>query len=549
MQKGGQPDNIAGVERPLTSFGLAFHEMVVPRLLERRASVDGDREFLAFGDERWTFGEIERAAARLAGGLANLGVELQTRVALFLPNCADFVNVFFAVGKLGGVSVPINTAYRGYMLEYILNDTACTILVCDAEYLDRVRDALPSLAHLETVIVRGEPAPELNLGRLRIVHLPDVVGAPLETVPEVRFDDVSCVIYTSGTTGPSKGVPLTNGHSISKAVEVIRLCEVEPDDCIYAPVPLFHSFALQRGVVCAVVSGCRCALRERFSASSYWDDVRRLGATVGFCVFTIPQILKKAEPRADDRDHTLRCLYNARRDPEFAERFGVRLIEGYGLTEAGVALYVRPGENAPAGSCGRVSEDWDVRLVDDDDVEVGVGEVGEIAIRPRFPALMMPGYLNKPEATVAAWRNLWFHTGDLASRDADGFYYFRDRKKDAIRRRGENVSSWEVEHVLREHPAVGEAAAIPFPSPLGEDDVRVVVTLNDGFDLTPESLIEFCVERLPDFMVPRYVEFRDELPRTPTGRIEKYRLREEGLGPNAFDRGDPREQKYATPSS
>ncbi len=537
------------MDRPLTSFGLTFEEMVVPRLLERRAATDGDRAFLAFGDERWTFGAVDAAASRLAGGLAGLGVGRGGRVGLFLPNCADFVNVFFAVGKLGGASVPINTAYRGYMLEYLLNDTACTTLVADAEYLDRVADALPNLEHLQTVIVRGDLPNGIDLDRLRVLRLADVDGEPRQTVPEVRFDDVSCIIYTSGTTGPSKGVPLTNGHSISKAIEVVRLCEVEDDDCIYAPVPLFHSFALQRGVVCAVVAGCRCALRERFSASQYWDDVRRLRATVGFCVFTIPQILKKAEPSDRDRDHTLRCLYNARRDPEFAERFGVRLIEGYGMTEAGVALYVRPGEDAPPGSCGRISEDWEVRLVDDDDVEVPVGEVGEIAIRPLYPALIMPGYLNKPEATVAAWRNLWFHTGDLATRDENGYFYFRDRKKDAIRRRGENVSSWEVEQVLREHPAIGEAAVIPYPSPLGEDDVRVVMTLNEGFDLTHEELLAFCVERLPDFMVPRYLEFRDELPRTPTGRIEKYRLREDGLGPDAFDRGDPREQKYAAPSS
>ncbi|HEY4413580.1 MAG TPA: AMP-binding protein [Gaiellaceae bacterium] len=534
------------MDRPITSFGLEFPEMVVPRLLERRAETTPDREFLAFGDERWTFGQVEAAAARLAGGLAGLGVERDAKIGLFLPNCADFVNVFFAVGKLGAASVPINTAYRGYMLEYLLNDTGCRILVADAEYLDRIRDALPNLQHLELVIVRGEPA---ELPGVRTIALADVDGDARTTLPEVTFEDVSCIIYTSGTTGPSKGVPLTNGHSVSKALEIVRLCEVGEDDCIYAPVPLFHSFALQRGVVTAAVSGCRCALRERFSASAYWDDVRRLGATVGFCVFTIPQILKKAEPTASDRDHTLRCLYNARRDPEFSERFGIRLIEAYGLTEAGAALYVRPGEDAPPGSCGRVSEDWEVRLVDDDDIEVPVGEAGEIAIRPRFPALIMPGYLNKPEATVAAWRNLWFHTGDLASRDADGFYYFRDRKKDAIRRRGENVSSWEVEQVLREHPAVDEAAAIPYPSPLGEDDVRVVVTLNAGYDLTHAELLAFCIERLPDFMVPRYLELRDELPRTPTGRIEKYRLRDEGLGADAFDRGDPREQRYATPSS
>ena len=260
--------------------------------------------------------------------------------------------------------------------------------------------------------------------------------------------------------------------------------------------------------MCAgLVTGGSCALRERFSASAFWSDVRTTGATVGFCVFSIPMILAKAEPRDDDRDHTLRVFYNARHDEAFEERFGVRCIEAYGLTEAGAAMYVRPGEVPPPGSCGRVSEDWEVRLVDDDDVDVPVGEIGEIVLRPRFPGLITPGYLNKPEATAQAFRNLWFHTGDLASIDADGYYTFRDRKKDAIRRRGENVSSWEVEQVLMEHPAIAEAAAIPYPSPLGEDDVRVAVALREGAELTPEQLVDYCVSRMPDFMVPRYIEF------------------------------------------
>jgi crotonobetaine/carnitine-CoA ligase len=536
-------------DRPLPSFGVAFEDMVVPRLLERRAAELPDREFLVYGDESWTFGAVEAAAARIAGGLAGLGVAHGTRIGLFLPNCAEFVNCYIGAAKLGAPTVPINTAYRGYMLEYVLNDTACRFLIVDVSYLDRIREALPKLESLECVIVRGELAGAPALEGVTTIELGQVDGEPVSTRPEVAFDDVSCIIYTSGTTGPSKGVPLTNAHSVAKAIEVIRLCEVTEDDCIYAPVPLFHSFALQRGVVTAVVAGCRCALRERFTASGYWDDVRRLGATVGFCVFTIPQILKKATPAASDRDHTLRCLYNARYDPEFEERFGIKLLEGYGLTEAGVAIYGRPGERTPPGSCGRVSEDWEVRLVDDRDRDVPAGEPGEIVIRPRYPGLIMPGYLNKPEATVAAWRNLWFHTGDLATVDADGFYTFQDRKKDAIRRRGENVSSWEVEQVLREHDAVAEAAAVPYPSPLGEDDVRVVVTLNAEAKLTAEELLAFCVERLPEFMVPRYVEFRDELPRTPTGRIEKYRLREEGLGAGAHDRGDPREHRHATPAS
>jgi carnitine-CoA ligase len=538
-------DPSAADERPMPSFGIPLEDMVVTRLLERRAAEMPEREFAVYGEEKWTFGAVDAAASSLAGGLAELGVDRSSRVALFLPNCAEFVNCYFAIGKLGATTMPINTAYRGYMLEYVLNDAACAFLVVDAQYLDRVEESLPRLNSLECVVVRGGNGEVVELPNVKTIALEDLAGEPRSTDESAAWDDVSCIIYTSGTTGPSKGVPLTNAHSIAKAIEVIRLCEITDDDCIYAPVPLFHSFALQRGIVSAVVSGCRCALRERFSASSYWDEVRRLKATIGFCVFTIPQILKKADPAPNDRDHTLRILYNARYDPEFEERFGVRLMEGYGLTEAGVAIYIRTGDRPQLGTCGRVSEDWEVRLVDDNDLDVALGEIGEIVVRPRYPGLIMPGYLNKPEATVAAWRNLWFHTGDLASADEEGLYYFRDRKKDAIRRRGENVSSWEVEQMIREHPAVAEVAALPYPSPLGEDDVRVVVTLNQGMELTAEELHAYCQTRLPEFMVPRYVEIRAELPRTPTDRIEKYRLREEGLSQTAFDGGDPREQRRA----
>ena len=529
-------------EQPLPSYGLAPAEMVISRLLEQRAAVSPERPFVVYGHEAWTYGAVEGSASSIAGALAGLGVERGTRIGLFLPNCPEFVNTYFALGKLGATAIPVNTAYRGYMLEYLLNDTACRILVVAAALLDRVRDALPKLETLETVIVVGDGAEAVELPRLtRLSLAADLDGSPTATDPQVTQNDVNCVVYTSGTTGPSKGVPITNAHGVAKAIEVIRICEIGESDVIYAPLPLFHSFALLRGVVAALVVGGSCALRERFSASGYWADVRELGATVGFCVFSIPQILKKAPPQADDRDHPLRCLYNARHDPEFEARFGVRLIEAYGLTEAGVAMYSRPDDPPRPGSCGRVSEDWEVQLVDDDDVPVPTGEVGEIVIRPRYPGLITPGYLNRPEATAEAFRNLWFHTGDLATVDEDGYYYFRDRKKDAIRRRGENVSSWEVEQAILEHPAVAEVAAVPYPSPLGEDDVRVVLSLRQGASVTAEELLDHCAVRMPDFMVPRYLEFLDELPHTPTGRVEKYLLRASPLSEGCYDRGDPRE--------
>jgi carnitine-CoA ligase len=522
------------------SLDLAPEEMVVSRLVERRAAEVPDEVVVRFPDVSLTYGRIERDAADLAAWLANQRVSRGDRVGLVLPNGEAFLSVYVALGKLGAVAVPINPAYRGYLLEYVLADTACTMLFVGASAIDAVRAALPALPSRPRVVVDSDPAGlqpgELDFGLVR--QDATDLARPLATRPEVRFTDPNCVIYTSGTTGPSKGVPLTNAHGVHKAREVNRVCQITADDVIYSPLPLFHSMALLRGVVAAIVSGGECVLRERFSARQYWDDVRRHGATVGHCVFTIPQILKKAEPTDRDREHSLRCLYQGRYDPEFEERFGVKLIEGYGLTEAGVAMYVRADEPPRPGSCGRVADEWEVQLVDDDDLPVAVGELGEIVLRPRLPWLVTPGYLNKPEATAATFRNLWFHTGDVATVDADGYYYFRDRKKDSMRRRGENVSSWELEQVVRELPAVDEAAATPYPSPVGEDEIRVFVSLLPNEVLEARTLVEHCERRLPGFMVPRYVEILDVLPRTPTGRIQKYELRNRPLGPDHYDAGE-----------
>lgn len=524
---------MSGVAR---SLELAPLEMVITRLVERRATEAPDRVVLHLETGPLTYAEVDGRASALAGALAAIQVTRGDRVAVMLPNGEPFLTIYFALGKLGAIAVPINPAYRGYMLEYVLADTACTTLFTDAATVEGLRPSLATLATAPRLVVVGAASADLTKADVDYASLHD--HPPQMTRNDVTFTDINCVIYTSGTTGPSKGVPLTNAHGVHKALEVNRVCQMTHDDVIYSPLPLFHSMALLRGVLAAIVSGGQCVLRERFSAGQYWDDVRRYGATIGHCVFTIPQILKKAEPTPEDQNHTLRVMYQGRHDPEFEDRFGVRLIEGYGLTEAGVAMYMRADEPPRPGSCGRVSDEWDVQLVDDNDVEVPVGDVGEIVLRPRLPWLVTPGYLNKPEATAATFRNLWFHTGDLATVDADGYYYFKDRKKDSIRRRGENVSSWELEQVIRELPSVDEAAATPYPSPLGEDDIRVFVSLLPGLSLTAEELVAHCERRLPGFMVPRYVEILDALPRTPTGRIQKYELRNAPLGPNHHDTGD-----------
>jgi carnitine-CoA ligase len=528
-------------------YELPLPAMTVTGVVRARAEVTPEAGFVRIRDRWLTYAEALSQSTLVAAALTAAGVGKGDFCGQFMSTRMEFIANYLAMSRLGVIMAPINTAYRGYLLEYVLADTGCRLLFTEPDLLDRIAAAEPKLDVLETVVVMpGADASMPKFKRIRLITYEEFLAAGNRTAPpavEVTHRDPNCIIYTSGTTGPSKGVLLSNSHAVSKALEVAEICRMDADDVIYSPLPLFHSMALQRGVLAAVVMGAAVVLRDRFSATAYWDDVREVGATVGHCVFSIPVILKKAPPNSRDSDNPLRCMYNAAYDAEFEERFGVKLIEGYGMTEANTALHMRYDEPARPGSCGKPNRDWEVRLVDEGDSEVPVGVVGEVTLRPCLPGRMMLRYHNKPEATLEAWRGLWFHTGDLAVRDSEGYHYFRDRKKDAIRRRGENISSWEVERILTDHPAILEAAAMPQPSDVGEDDLWVIVVPRPGATLTPLQVLEFCEVRMPDFMIPRYIEVADELLKTPTGRVEKYRLRERGPAPGTHDAGDRRRRR------
>jgi crotonobetaine/carnitine-CoA ligase len=396
---------------------------------------------------------------------------------------------------------------------------------------------------LQTVLVQGEPSAierwAGRFSRIAVLAIDALLSAGADapaasTAPSHK--DLHCVVYSSGTTGPSKGIMISNAHALVKAIEVLRICNFTSSDILYSPLPLFYSMGLLRGVLSVALVGSSIALRDKFSVGAFWADVREHNATVAHCVFSIPKMLAQAPEKAGDRDNPLRCMFNAQHDAGFEQRFGVKLIESYGLTEAGNAIYNRLEDPVVPGSCGRVSDDWEVRLADRDGWEVPVGETGEILLRPREPGSLMLGYLNKPEVTAVSFRDLWFHTGDLARRDASGFYFYQGRNKDVIRRRGQNISAWEVEEFLRTHPGVSDVAALAHPSEVGEDDLRVVlVSREDVASLDLEEVAEFCVQRLPAFMVPRLYEEVAELPKTPSGRVEKYKLEGE-LAVNHLDR-------------
>jgi carnitine-CoA ligase len=522
-----------------------LEELVVANILLPQLERDGYKTYIRFEDETATYLDIHRRALELESVLDSLSVEPGELVGLMLPNGISYVELYFGLVYRGAAVVLINTTFRGYMLEYVLNDAGCTTLIADEQFLPTILQSANNLTALQSILVTGtsDSAGEraTTFRRIAVTSLESLAprgGANLSgrALPERSHADLHCVVYSSGTTGPSKGIMISNAHAIVKADEVLQICQFTESDVLYSPLPLFYSMGLLRGVLSVAMVGSSIALRDKFSVSGYWDDVRRHEATVGHCVFSIPQMLKQAPSRANDADNPLRCMFNAQSDLEFERRFGVKMIESYGLTEAGNAIYNRLDRPAKPGSCGEVSDDWEVRLADAHGTEVADGETGEILLRPRRPSRIMIGYLNKPEVTTTAFRDLWFHTGDLARRDRDGYFFYQGRNKDVIRRRGQNISAWEVEQILLTHPAVSQAAAMAWPSKVGEDDLRVVIVARDEVEeLDLATLWSFCEERMPAYMVPRYYERVTDLPKTPSGRVEKYKL-EGSLSDGYFDR-------------
>ncbi|MGE0697972.1 MAG: AMP-binding protein, partial [Hyphomicrobiaceae bacterium] len=421
------------------------------------------------------------------------------------------------------------------ILRYQLGKADVTHIVIDPDFLDRlaaVAGDLPLLRHV--VLTSAMPdAPSRLLGRIEVSTLADILTAPEgDPAVAIRPSDPLAISFTSGTTGPSKGVLASHAHVLTFARDWIRCTDYAEGQTIYSCMPLFHAVASWLGVVPAILDGGRIVIGKRFSASRFWDDVRAAKADVAHGIFSMVPILMKQPSRPDDADQPARRFYFAKVDPAFEARFNCRIVEVYGATETGVVTMTPPGGERREASCGKPNTDtFDVMIADESDAPVATGEVGEILVRPRHPFAMLTAYYNSPEATAEAFRNLWFHTGDNARADADGYLYFVDRKKDAIRRRGENISSSEVEAILNRDPGVLECAVIAAPSELGEDEVKAVVVPRPGVTLTAEELWSFCDEHMPRFWVPRFIELRGEMPKTPSQKIQKYLLRAgEGQG-------------------
>ena len=520
----------------------SVHETpTIDRLLDLRASDSRDTTFLRFATGDLTYGDARRRSTGLAQGLKDLGVHPGQLVPVLMSNGSEFAITWLALCTLGAVSTLLNTEFRGPSLLHALHVSGAEVVVVDARLVPNLAAVLSDLPHIRAVVVVGALADPA--GQLPGVQVLDYATLCTDETTVVvshhSFADPAMVLFTSGTTGPSKGCVLSHRYAVRQAELMIENLKLRSTDVLYCPFPMFHIDATVLTVIPAMLLAAKAVIGDRFSASSFWDEVRAAGATVFDFMGATLTMLHKRPVRADDAENPARLGWGVP-VPEFADdferRFGVQLVELYGSTDAGVPLYHPVDVPRRQGSCGRAIPQYDVRIFDEWGSEVADDEVGELVIRPNEPSLMSDGYYGMPQASLESRRDLWFHSGDLARRDVDGYFYFVGRRSDSIRRRGENISAFEVEEVVKLHPAVFDAAAFGVRSDLTEEDVMVVVVTRSGEMFDPADLIEFCSSRMGRHMVPRYVDIVDTLPRTPTEKIEKAQLRERGITATTWDR-------------
>ena len=507
-------------------------------LCERRTRDHPDRVVLDFDGNLWTWAELLEAAETLAGGLAPAGVAAGQVVCHMSPNHPEAVVTMLALLRLGAVECPVNAGLRGQQLAHVLDRSGAKLLIVDGSLVDRVAEQLPSAPGVELVVQRGEGPAPAEVSVLDYDAMRKSGSQPPPFRPP-RPGDPMNIIYTSGTTGPAKGAVLPQAFPIEQARIKIEQWGLTADDVMFSALPLYHVNARFSTLGTALVVDGRAALVSRFSASTFWDQVRSSGATEVGVVGAVSSILLRQEPGPADRDHKVRMMHGAAgismdRRADFEERFGLRLVTGFAMTETGHFSTTSPDDPMRYRASGRPVPQYEAAVVDADDNEVPPGALGELVVRPRVPGVMMTGYHRQPEATLAAFRNLWFHTGDLATIEADGYIRWVDRAADAIRRRGEMISSTEVERAVCTFEAVAECAAVGVPSELGEWDVKLVVVAEKGSSVDPAKLVSHCQATLPDFCQPRYLEILEELPKGATHKVNKHQLRHTS-GPTVQD--------------
>jgi crotonobetaine/carnitine-CoA ligase len=534
--------------RQFPPLELAFpdrQDWIFSRVLAQRAESHGDRPFLGLLDgPNWTYAETNRHVNRLAHGLAALGVGRGDRVLVMLPNTIEVLLVWWAANRLGAIHVSVNSAYKGYFLEHVIDNSEARLIVIAGEFAERLAAIEDRLPKLETVVLWPAGTIGPTFRRLQALEFAQI-ETRREDPPDVELShrDLCGIMYTSGTSGPSKGVMMPNAQCHLLAESCASLTRLGEDDCYFVTTPLYHANATLVQVYPALVRGARAVIAHGFSASQWLDQVRRAEATVTNLLGVMMEFVYRQPPRPSDQDHRLRVVLGqpapAGIAEDFMRRFNVKVLEYYGMTEIGLVTLM-PWDGFRPGSCGvAVSEFFDLRIVDPaTDEDIAPGLPGELLVRPHEPWAFNQGYWRMPDRTAEALRNVWYHTGDALRRDEDGYYYFTDRIRDVIRRRAVNISSYDIERVVADHPAVAESAAVavPFEVAGGEDEIKLCLVMRAGASISPEEFLAWCEQRMPYFAVPRYLEILPELPRTPTNKIQKHVLRHSGVTANTWDR-------------
>jgi crotonobetaine/carnitine-CoA ligase len=509
---------------------------VVRYLIDRWAAETPDKVYVQFEDgDAWTFAELKERVIRVAAGFQKQGVKQGETVAVWLPNGPDALLAFYALNYIGAIFVPFNTAYRGNMLRHVIDNSDASIIVVHKDLVPRLTEI--DLANLKVQILSGGES-DADTG-LKSHFFDDLKHSTNELTPLIRpIDpwDPQSIIYTSGTTGPSKGVLSSYLHMFSNAGPETWPMVTHEDRYLVA-APLFHIGGMAPPFV-MLVRGASFALLSGFSTDKFWAAAKKSKATVVFLLGVMATFLMKQPKSENDKKHGVKKAFMVPLSDDalaFNERFGIDIYTIFNMTEISSPIVSEPNPSV-RGTCGKVRPGVEVRLVDSNDCEVPVGQVGEMIVRTDRPWGMNSGYYKNSEATAEAWRNGWFHTGDAFRQNESGYFYFVDRIKDAIRRRGENISSFEVEAEICSHPAVKEAAAIGVPSEATEDDVMAIISIVEGAEIDLKALCEFLVNRMPYYMVPRYIRIVDALPKTPTEKVQKSQLRIEGLTSDTWDR-------------
>src|SRR5262245_3635740 len=510
-------------------------ERMLPAMLERQARRYGDRRLLSAGKISWSFEEARTTAARFAGTLAAAGVHPGDRVALMCSNRPEFMQVYLGCTWLGAIAVPINVASRGPQLQHLLANSGARLLTIEAELLTALDHVDTGSLALERIwLIGGEPLAALD--HIALTSLPP----PAEALPPARIEpgQTVAILYTSGTTGPSKGVCCPHAQYFWWGVNAARTLEIREGDVLCTTLPLFHTNALS-SFYQALLTGSTLVVEPRFSASRFWRTLVDHEASVTYLLGAMVPILLSRDPSPEERAHKLHSVLApgvpANLHATFEHRTGICLIDGYGSTETNFVIGGTVAEQRP-GSMGKLRKGFAARVVDQDGNDVDPGNPGELILRSDEQLAFATGYFAMPDKTAEAWRHGWFYTGDRVVQDSNGYFYFVDRLKDAIRRRGENIPSFEVEQVLLSHPDVADAAVYAVPSELAEDEVMAAIVRRPGSAVTEIALTEFCQPRLAYFALPRFIEFIDELPTTESGKVQKYKLRERGVTSGTWDR-------------